>query len=90
MVNLERAKQDPSSQFKSPHDVVVDQSLTREEKIDILLRWEYDQREIAVAEEENMVGARSNHHNILEKIHECLLELKFDVTKEGRPPTKQG
>lgn len=91
MDNLEKAKQDPSSQFKSPHDVVTDKVLSREQKIDILRRWSYDAREIAVAEEENMIAqGNDKHHILLEQIQKCLLELGVSSDDEGTPPTKQG
>lgn len=91
MDNLEQAKRDPSSQFESPHDVVTDKSLSRDEKIDILRRWAYDAREIAVAEEENMMAsANDTHHILLEDIQKCLLELNATSDDKDTPPTKQG
>jgi len=35
---------------------VAEQSLNTDQKIQILRRWEYDARELAVAEEESMSG----------------------------------
>lgn len=91
MDNLEKAKQDPGSQFTSPHSVVDEKSLSRDEKIDILQRWAYDAREIAVAEEENMIAAANgNHHILLEQINKCLIELGVTSDDVGNPPTKQG
>lgn len=88
-IDLERAKTDPSSVFKRPKDIVKDNSLTRAQKIDILQRWAYDEREKAVAEEENMPGVESERNNYLEEILKCLLELGA-TDKDGSPPTKQG
>lgn len=45
---------DPSAVYKAPEDVLVDARLSREQKIAVLKQWAYDEREIEVAEEENM------------------------------------
>lgn len=89
MINLQHAKMDPSSEFESPRDVLNERSLSREDKIDILRRWAYDERELAVAEEENMLSSNANHNNRLHEISQILLELGLD-SDEGSPPTKQG
>lgn len=88
-INIELAKFNPGSVFRRPSDVLKNASLTRKDKIDILQRWAYDEREIAVAEEENMTRAGSDTSNLLTEITDCLLEL--GVTEQERaPPTKQG
>lgn len=90
MVDIEMAKLDPTSVFKNPRDVLKDPSLTREQKIDILRRWAYDEREMSVAEEENMQSANIEPDNILDEILKSLLELGVDTDQEEPPPTKQG
>lgn len=91
MVSLEKARIDPESAFKSPHAVVDDKTISRDDKIDILRRWSYDAREIAVAEEENMMASNDDrHHILLEEIQRCLLELGMKSNDVGTPPTKQG
>jgi hypothetical protein len=90
MVNIEHAKTDPSSVFKRPGDVVRDTSLSRAEKIEILRRWAYDEREMAVAEEENMQRPENEKNNILEEVLKSLLELGADSDDKSSPPTKQG
>ena len=89
MVDIEKAQLDPSSVFKQPHDVIDDQGLTRAQKIDILRRWAYDERELSVAEEENMQGG-SDRSAIFEEILKSLLELGVEGDEERQPPTKQG
>ena len=42
---------DPTMVFKDPTDVIADENLSRDQKIEILRRWEYDARELEVAEE---------------------------------------
>ena len=89
MIDIESAKLNPSGVFKTPHDVLNEASLTHEQKVDILRRWSYDEREILVAEEENMLGA-TDQKDILHDILECLLQLGIEDDEEIHPPTKQG
>lgn len=89
MINKELAKLDPSSVFKSPRDILTEPSLTQAEKIDILERWAYDEREIEVAEEENM-APQAPHHDVLDEIMKCLLELNVGGDHAPHAPTKQG
>lgn len=76
MINLELAKSDPAQVFKHPEDVVQLRELSLADKIDILQRWAYDEREKAVAEEENMPDRAHEEDNLLEDISRCLLELQ--------------
>jgi hypothetical protein len=46
----------PASAFSSPEAVLESDVLTPEQKIKVLRQWEYDARELEVAEEENMGG----------------------------------
>jgi hypothetical protein len=91
MIDLNKAKYDPASIFKSPRDVLNDHSLSNSLKIDILKRWAYEEREMEVAEEENMRRANDDHHaDILDEILKCLLELDVDSEQLSQSPTKQG
>lgn len=53
---FERIISDPSSSYEFPQDVLLDERLSREEKIVVLKQWAFDERELEVAEEENMRG----------------------------------
>ena len=86
-MDIEQAMLDPSSVFDDPEAVLRESSLSSEEKIRILKRWEYDARELAVAEEENMAGGPPN---ILDEILDALHQLKAEIDVEHSPPTKQG
>ena len=86
-MDIEQAMLDPSSVFANPEAVLQEASLSTEEKVKILKRWEYDARELAVAEEENMAGGPPN---MLEDILAALHQLKAEVDVEHSPPTKQG
>ena len=86
-MDIEKALLDPVSVFACPADVFGEPSLTREQKIKILRRWEYDARELEVAEEENMGGGPPD---ILDEILAVLHRLNAEVDLEHSPPTKQG
>lgn len=86
-MDIEKALLDPAGVFARPEDVSADPSLSREEKIRILRRWEYDARELEVAEEENMAGGPPDQLGpVLEALHR--LEAAIDLDRS--PPTKQG
>lgn len=53
---FERIITDPAANYKCPEEVLVDGYLSREEKILVLKQWALEQRELGVAEEENMRG----------------------------------
>lgn len=88
MTDVEKAKLDPASVYSSPREVLSDSSITREDKIDILKRWEYDVREIMVAEEENMPA--DNSAVLLEEIIAALKELGAGPETKDFAPTKHG
>jgi len=90
MVNIVLAKRDPASIFKSPHKVVEDKSLSAADKIDILRRWAYEERELEVAEEENMVAKNNHRKNYLDEVLKSLRELGVEGDQNYPPPTKQG
>jgi hypothetical protein len=58
MVDVEKALLYPGLVFKTPQELLANNELSREQKIEILRRWEYDVRQLQVAEEEGM-GSRS-------------------------------
>jgi hypothetical protein len=88
VVDLDRALLDPASVFKNPDDVLDSGELSREQKIDILRRWEYDARELEVAEEESMVGSNDG---ILDQIMRALLKLdeKSEIERLERSPSSK-
>lgn len=86
-MDFEQALIDPAAVFSKPADVVADASLSTERKIQILRRWEYDARELTVAEEENMPGEGGE---ILDQVLDCLHQLGFSPDGGEGAPTKQG
>jgi hypothetical protein len=83
----ERARLDPADVFGSPEAIRDDPDLTREQKIDLLCRWAYDDREVLVAEEEGMVRGEPP---AAARVLRILDELTGGFDTEHTPPTKQG
>ena len=73
--------------YCEPNQVLQDGSLTQEQKMEILKQWEYDARELEVAEEENMAG---NASSMLREVHLALLELEGGRASKKGTATKQG
>jgi hypothetical protein len=46
--------QDPTAAFASPSQIVDSNDLTKQQKIELLRRWEYDAEQLQVAEGEGM------------------------------------
>ncbi len=83
--DLDRALIDPSSAFDRPEDVLRDRRLQDEQKVAILCRWAYDSTELAVAEEEGMLGSEATDlRSVIETLHSILPA--YDT--EHTPPTK--
>ena len=82
MIDINRAMLDPSDVFTSPDEVVKNKDLTLAQKIKILRQWEYDEREMMIAEEENMGG--ENGPNRIDRIHQLLLKLEAEKG-DGKP-----
>jgi hypothetical protein len=87
MTDIDKALLDPTSVFKTPEDVLKAQDLTREQKIEILRRWEYDARELQVADDESMTGGSNN---LLQRVLESLSALGYVPDPDKEPPTMQG
>lgn len=86
MVDIDKALVDPALVFKAPEEVVADNELSREQKIKILQRWEYDVRELQVAEEEGMEGPQPV---TLDVVLRALRALGAPADTERSAPTKQ-
>jgi hypothetical protein len=75
MSKFEQALLNPTSIYQLPVEVVQDNSLTREQKIQILHRWEYDARELQIAEEENMPELAEEKGSMLSRVLDALYSL---------------
>ncbi len=89
---------DPAKMFANPAAVVGSDELTRDQKIDVLLRWEFDARALSVADEENMapvkdaaaVARPAESGKLLTQILDALKRLDFHRDPDDAAPTKQG
>jgi hypothetical protein len=84
---VQKIKRDPLARFDAPMDVVRDDSLTDDQKLEILQSWEFDARGLQKAEGENMAGGEPNRLREVLKAIDCLSELAPD---SGSAPNKQG
>jgi hypothetical protein len=87
MIDVEKALLDPGLVFKTPGEVLANNELTRAQKIKILQRWEYDVRELQVADEEGMEGPEPV---TLDAVLDALRTLGAPEDTENSGPTKQG
>ena len=86
MIDLKKAMLDPARVFKEPQNVVACEELTRAQKIEILGRWEYDARQLEVAEEE--AGMEVRRPEMFGLILQALQALDFERDTQHTPPTK--
>ncbi len=86
MIDVNKAMLDPTMVFKDPKDVVANVELTRDQKIEILRRWEYDARQLEVAEEE--AGMAVRQPDIFDRVVQALHALDVKRDTEHTPPTK--
>lgn len=70
----ETARLDPTAVFHRPREVLDRTDLSDAQKAELLRRWEYDARELEVAEEENM-AAPEGSSDLLDEILDCLRQL---------------
>ena len=84
-MDLEKAKLNPAAVFKSPQEVVSSQELSRQQKIEILQRWEQDATLMEVAEEEGMPGPQPK---LLQPIRDALHALDCWPDTENSGPSK--
>ena len=86
MMDVKKAMLDPTSVFKDPEEVVASENLSRDQKIEILHRWEYDARELEVAEEE--AGMAVLRPDMFARVVQALRTLGVELDTEHSPPTK--
>ena len=86
MIDVKKAMLEPTMVFKDPKEVVANTELTRDQKIEILRRWEYDARQLEVAEEE--AGMAVHRPEIFDRVVQALHTLGVERDTENTPPTK--
>ena len=87
-IDLRKAMLDPALVFRGPEDVLEQEELSREQKIEILRRWKFDALQLQVAEEENMGSEQPS--DILDRVLQALHALNAGPNLEDSPPTKVG
>lgn len=73
--DFEQALKDPASRFANPGEVLDDDAFSREQKIEILKRWDSDARQLMAASDENMPGGEPPQ---LQAIQDALRQLGAD------------
>ena len=86
MIDVTKAMLDPTKVFKEPKDVVASNELTRNQKIEILRRWESDARALEMAEEE--AGTAILGPEMFDRVVQALHALGAERDTEHGPPTK--
>ncbi len=86
MIDVKKAMLNPTSVFKDPEEVVASDELNLVQKIEILRRWEYDARQLEVAEEE--AGMAVRRPDMFARVLEALNTLGVELDTEHTPPTK--
>jgi len=86
MIDVIKAMLDPTMVFEDPMNVVANVELTRDQKIEILRRWEYDARQLEVAEEE--AGMTVRRPEMFDRVLQALHTLGVERDIEHTPPTK--
>ena len=83
---IEKILLDPVSVYKRPEDVLADAVLSNGEKVEVLLSWQYNASDEAVALEEGMPGEETD---VLRQILIALGRLAGPIDVEHTAPTKQ-
>lgn len=79
-MKLDEILLDPATAYDNPQSVVDDASLEKADKIRVLHRWEYDARQLAVAESEGM--GEGNAAVMLDQVTKALKELGAEPGEE--------
>ena len=85
MIDVSQAMLDPTMVFKEPNEVVASNEITRDQKIEILRRWEYDAHQLEVAEEE--AGMAVRRPEMFDLVVQALHGLDAERDTEHTPPT---
>lgn len=83
--DFESKKLNPKGSYQHPHQVLADASLTREQKIEVLLAWRYDALRLQEAADENMAGGEPD---LLPQVTNALLQLDYSPSAAGDPLAK--
>ncbi len=73
MIKFDDAMHDPQRHYNLPENVVEDDQLSVEQKIQLLKQWKHDALELMVADEENMSG---DSDNMLQRVLNAINKLE--------------
>ena len=84
--DVESGKLDARHTYQHPEQVVSDEALTRDQKIEILREWYYDAIRLQESESENMGGGEGD---MLQAVSKALLKLGVSPAAEQDPKGSQ-
>ncbi|AVJ55505.1 hypothetical protein C5610_03815 [Idiomarina sp. OT37-5b] len=73
MADYETCLRNPAGTFGEPENVLKRDDLSKEQKLEILKQWRYDEYETEVADQENMRGDKPDR---LGEINNLILKLE--------------
>lgn len=73
MADFETCMRNPAGTFGQPEDVVNRSDFSKEQKLEILKQWRYDEYETEVADQENMGADKPDR---LGEINNLILQLE--------------
>lgn len=81
-VDLQQAYLDPGSVFATPEAVLSCETLSKEQKVEVLRRWAYDASEEEVAEEEGMPPREGSLlRSVLQALAQAAPDLDLDLDR---------
>jgi hypothetical protein len=80
--DFEKKKLDPRSAYQHPDEVLKDDALTRDQKVEILKEWHYDAIRLQESAGENMTGGEPD---MLRAVSKALLALDVSPVEEADP-----
>lgn len=87
MNDFTKIKLNPTEHFAKPADVLSCE-FSNKEKFELLKQWEYDLREMQVAEEENMQATQNDTN--LDDVLNALNKLNFNDSTDTTHASKHG
>ncbi|MEQ8196149.1 MAG: hypothetical protein RIB59_16830 [Rhodospirillales bacterium] len=88
---FENILRNPAREYGSPSDVLRDDDLSDNQKLQVLQSWEFDARELAVAEDENMTGGEDDKLFLVRQAMNALSDkMGIELANENTIPTGQG
>ena len=81
---VQDAKLDPGRYYRHPSDIIRDRRLTKEDRLDIVIAWEQDTRQLLASAEAS--GGAEEKLNQLQRLQRLREELEQDMEGAGDGP----